>query len=142
MNLKKLLIAFIAVGVVVNVYDFLVYGVLLRGTLESEPLRAVFKPMVENMVWYIIADFVAALVFVWVYARVYDSFGGGVKGGLTFGIYGGIFLTFPTAIVIYLSIAGIPYWFSWAWIAIGIVWCIIAGIVAGALYTKQAPAAA
>jgi hypothetical protein len=33
------------------------------------------------MVWLIVADFVAALVFLGFYDRVCDSFGGGVVGG-------------------------------------------------------------
>jgi hypothetical protein len=131
MNLKRLLVATLAVGVAANVVDFLIHGVLLKGYYAG--LTNLLRPDAP-MQWLVIGDFVAALVFVWVYAKVHGCFGGGVKGGATYGLYAGILIFFPGQIFNHLLIANFPYGLAWIWIAAGIVWALIAGAVAGATY--------
>ena len=133
MNVKKLALATVAVGVVANILDFLVHGQLLKGQYAA--LTSLFRPDAP-MHWLIIGDFVAALVFVWVYDRVYGSFGGGPKGGATYGLYAGVLVNFPTWIFMNLLVIGFPYSLAWIWTIFGIVWCVVAGAVAGALYKK------
>jgi hypothetical protein len=132
MDVKKLLLATVAVGVVANVFDFVVQGQLLASYYAS--LTLFNKEMPIH--WLVVGDFVAALVFVWVYARVLGSFGGGPKGGATYGLYAGILVNFPTWIFAHLLFVGFPYALSWIWTAIGVAWCVIAGAVAGAVYKK------
>ncbi len=132
MNVQKLLLAAVAVGVAVNVFDFVVHGQLLAGYSAQFPIFVTPPPIP----WLVVGDFVAALVFVWVYSRVYSSFGGGPKGGATYGLYAGILVNFPTWIFAYLIIKGFTYGLAWTWTVIGIVWCVLAGAVAGAVYKK------
>lgn len=134
MNVKKFLIAVIVVGVVMNVYDFVVNGVILSGPLYSK-LSSLFNPN-PSIRWLVIADFVGALVLVWVFDRVYGCFGGSVKGGAQFGIYAGVLANFPTWIICHLLINGFTYKLAWFWTVVGIIWCVIAGALAGALYKK------
>ena len=132
MNVKKLLLAAVAVGVVMNVVDFVVQGQLLAGLYAGLPL---FKrdPSIH---WLVIGDFVSALVFVWVYDKVLASFGGGPKGGALYGLYAGILMNFPTWIFSHLLFEGFPYSLAWTWTIVGVVWCVIAGTVAGMIYKK------
>ena len=132
MDVKKLLLATVAVGVVANVFDFVVQGQLLAGYYGGIPLLNKEAPIP----WLVFGDFVGALVFVWVYARVLASFGGGPKGGATYGLYAGILVNFPTWIFAHLLFVGFPYSLAWVWTLIGIAWCVIAGAVAGAVYKK------
>jgi hypothetical protein len=88
------------------------------------------------MHWFIIGDFVAGFVFVWVYDRVYGSFAGGPKGGATFGLYAGVLAFFPMMLFNHLVFANYPYGLAWASIIVGVLGAIIAGAVAGALYKK------
>ncbi|HKZ31390.1 MAG TPA: hypothetical protein VJ648_03430 [Vicinamibacteria bacterium] len=132
MNVKKLLLATVVVGVVMNIVDFLVQGQLLVGLYATLPLFKREPPIP----WLVFGDFVSALVFVWVYDRVQSSFGGGVKGGATYGLYAGILINFPTWIFAHLIFEGFPYSLAWTWTLVGVVWCVIAGAVAGALYKK------
>jgi D-alanyl-lipoteichoic acid acyltransferase DltB (MBOAT superfamily) len=81
---------------------------------------------------------VAALVFVWVYDRVYGSFGGGWKGGATYGLFAGILVNFPTWLFMNLVLEGFPYGLAWIWTIVGVVYGVILGAVAGALYKKEA----
>jgi len=133
MNVKKLLLATLGVGVVVNVVDFIVHGQIMAGTYSQ--MTSLFRQD-ASIVWLIIGDFVAALVLVFVYDRVYSSFGGGPKGGATYGLYAGVLVNFPTWIFAHLLFVGFPYSLSWMWTIYGIVWTVIAGAVAGAMYKK------
>ncbi len=134
MNLAKLVVATVVVGIVLNVWDFLVHGTLLQGMYYSQ-LPNLFRPDMPSG-WAVLGDFVFALVWVWVYDRVYASFGGGVRGGATFGFYAGVLLNFPMWIFTHLMLVDFPYSLSWWWIGTGIVIGVIAGAVTGALYKK------
>ena len=133
MNIKKLLLTAVVVGVVMNIVDFVVQGQLLAGLYASLPL---FKKE-ASIHLLVIGDFVTALVFVWVYDRVRSSFGAGAKGGASFGLYAGILINFPTWIFAHLLFEGFPYSLAWTWALLGIGWCVIAGAVAGALYNRK-----
>jgi hypothetical protein len=136
MNVKKLLIAAVVVGIVMNVFDWVVQGMILQKAYYST-LTTLFRPAEElPMLWLIIGDFVAALVLVYVYDRAYSSFGGGPKGGATYGLYAGILVNFPTWIFAHLLFVGFPYSLSWVWTVVGVVWFVVGGAVAGALYKK------
>ena len=132
-NIKKFVIAVLGVGVAVNVYDFVVNGMILQNAVYAG--MPIFK---QNMPlpWLIIGDFVAALVLVWVFDRVYGCFSGGVKGGAEFGFYAGVLINFPTWIFCYLLLNGFTYKLAWIMTVVGIIWAIIGGAVAGALYKK------
>ncbi|MDZ7361657.1 MAG: hypothetical protein ONB46_13170 [candidate division KSB1 bacterium] len=95
MNVKKCVIASLAVGVALNVYDFIAHGQILASMYYSKLTTLMRQD--APMHWFIIGDFVAGFVFVWVYDRVYGSFGGGLKGGATYGLYGWYSRFFPGA---------------------------------------------
>lgn len=139
MNVKKLLIAALVVGVVLNVYDFVVHGVLLRGTYESLP--DLFKQG-GSVTGFVIGDFVFALVFVWFYNRVSSSFGGGAANGAKFGFYVGVLLGFPAQLFSQMMFVGFPYTLAWEWVASAIVVGVLAGATAGAVYGTEAKAPA
>jgi hypothetical protein len=129
----------LAVGVVVNLYDFVVHGLLLTGPLYSKlPLM---RPG-ASLPLLILMDFVAALVFVWVFQRVRACFAAGAAGGAAFGFYAGVLVNFPTWIASYLLLEGFTYGLAWAWILTGVVWGVLAGAVAGALMSRPVPSAA
>ena len=132
MNVKKLLLATVVVGVVMNIVDFIVQGQLLAGLYANLPLFKKEPPIP----WLVVGDFVTALVFVWVYDKVLSSFGAGAKGGAMYGLYAGILVNFPTWIFAHLLFEGFPYSLSWTWTLVGVAWCVIAGAVAGVIYKK------
>jgi hypothetical protein len=137
-NVKKLVLAAIAVGIAVNVFDFVVHGLLLGSTYASLP--EVFRQE-NNVGWLVALDFLMALVFVWVYVRVRASFAPGATGGAAFGLYAGVLLGFPMQLFAVLMYEGFPYWLSWAWVVHAIAWGVLAGAVAGAVYGRGAASA-
>jgi hypothetical protein len=134
MNVKKVLLTALAVGVVMNIVDFVVQGNLLAG--YSAQFAVLKKAADLKIPWLVVGDFVAALVLVWVYDRVHSSFASGAKGGATFGLYAGVLVNFPTWIFANLIFADFPYGLAWTWTIVGIVWAVIAGAVAGAVYKR------
>ncbi len=140
MNVKKLLLATVVVGVLANVLDWVVHGMVLKGLYYSH-MQSLFNPD-PPIGWFIFGDFVAALVFVWVYDRVYGSFGGGPKGGATYGLYAGILVNFPMWLFAAGMYVGFPYGLAWIWVIVGIIYAVILGAVAGAIYKKESASAA
>ncbi len=133
MNVKKYLIASLVVGVVANAWDYVLHGVVLKGQYAALP--SLFRTD-TNPAFPVLGDFVWAFVFVWVYDRVYASFGGGWKGGATWGLYAGILISFPAQLFMNLIFVGFPYSLAWIWTITGIVAGVVAGAVAGGLYRK------
>jgi len=134
MNVRKFIVAVVGVGVVMNVFDFVVNGIILQKAVYAKLPNLLRQDM--SIPWLVIGDFIAALVLVWVYVRVSGSFDAGAKGGAQFGFYAGVLINFPTWIMAHLFFVGFPYHLSWTWTVMGILWCVIAGAVAGALYKK------
>jgi len=134
MNVPRFISASLAAGVVLNVLDFVVHGRILSGPFYSR-LTSLFRSDAP-MAGLIIGDFVAAVVLVWVYDRVYSSFAGGLKGGTLYGLYAGVLVNFPTWIFFNMLFVGFPYKLAWIWTIYGIVASVILGGVAGAIYKK------
>ena len=89
-------------GVIANVMDFVVQGNLLAGYYSLPPFS-----QENNIVWLVVGDFVAALVFTWVYLRFASAVPAGVAGGATFGAYAGVLVSFPTNIFLHLPHCGV-----------------------------------
>ena len=126
---RKLVIIGLAVGVVVNVLDFIVQGNLLADMYAAYP---VFRNTANIVPLLILGDFVSAFVFALTYLTLAGSYTG-MASGAKVGLFLGVFASFPTFHFMQLLINGIPYSFAWIATIYGIIWYIIAGAVAGAL---------
>ena len=135
MKNPKFWLAVLVGGIVANILDFVIMGGLFRETfLAIESIR----PEGEiGITWFVIGDFVAALVFMVVYDRVYSSFSPGAKGGATFGAYAGLLVSFPMWIFVHMMFKGFPYGLAWELALIGIVWGALVGAVMGSIYRKS-----
>jgi hypothetical protein len=130
-DVKKWLIISLTLGVVANVLDVVVQGTLLADYYAGPPFSQ------ENqIVWLVVGDFIAALVFTWVYLRFAAAVPAGAAGGATFGLYAGVLVNFPHNIFLHLLIQGFPYALSWIWTLYGILWYVILGAIAGAMHRK------
>ena len=139
MQTGRILKAGLAVGVVMNIYDYIV-NTYVYPMLGPQP------PFMNDMAsmpiaWLVIGDFVAALVFIWFFDKVRAAFGAGAKGGATYGLYAGILMNFPVWIMMHLVIKDWAYGVSWVWTVMGVVWAVVAGAVGGAVYGDSATTA-
>lgn len=134
MNVGKLLSATAVVGIVVNVFDYVLHDTL-RGVFHLG-LADVLRQDV-SVAAIVAGEFVAALVFVWVYDKVRGSFDAGMAGGAMFGLYAGILIAFPAFIFDHLLLAGFTYGLAWTWTLSGIAWGVLAGATAGMMYGNE-----
>ncbi len=141
MKSSRFWLAVVVGGVVANIMDMLVYGQWLSKTyFMNNP--SLFNNDPGNIPWYIVGDFVAVLVFAWIYDKVSSSFGTSVGDGAKAGLYLGIFMNFPTWIFMHLMFNGYPYALSWISTIYGIIWYVIVGAVVAAMMKKGSVAAA
>lgn len=134
MNAKKFLLAFVVVGVVLNILDMLVQGMLLANMYASVAIFRKDTPIA----WWFVLDFIYALVLVFVYEKVKGSFAQGVAGGALFGAYAGLLVNFPMMLAMRLFFVDFPYSLGWIWTVYGIIWYVIAGVIIGLIYKPKA----
>lgn len=88
-NMQKVLIGGLIAGVVLNIIDGVLYGVILKGQMAAA-MQALGKPAMTNaqMPWFIVLDFVAGIFLVWLYAAIRPRFGAGPGTAATAGLAG------------------------------------------------------
>lgn len=132
MNVGRYLAAVVAVWLVRGLFGFLFWGNYMSEQFAAATAAwsGAFREVVPA---YIAADFLFALVFVWLWVKVGAAFGSGAKGGALYGLVIGLF-----AVVI-----GIYYFFSvtyisttmWATeIVATLVLHVLIGVVAALVY--------
>jgi hypothetical protein len=88
-NLQKVLIGGLIAGVVLNVVDFVLYGVVLKDQMAAAMTALGKQPMTNaQMPWFVFLDFVAGVFLVWLYAAVRPRFGAGPATAAKAGIAG------------------------------------------------------
>jgi len=86
-NLQKVIIGGLVAGVVLNVIDFVLFGVVLKDDMAAA-MAALNKPAMSNaqIPWFVFLDFVFGVFLVWLYAAIRPRFGAGpgtaVKAGI------------------------------------------------------------
>lgn len=97
-NMMKVLIGGLIAGVVLNVVDGVLYGVVWKDQMAAA-MTSINRPAMTGaqMPWYVFLDFVAGIFLVWLYAALRPRFGAGpataVKSGLAAWFCGGLLVT-------------------------------------------------
>ena len=86
-NLQKVVAGGLVAGLVLNVFDFLVYGLWLKNDMNAA-MVALNKPAITtNMIlWFVFLDFLFGIWLVGLYAAIRPRFGAGPKTAVTAGI--------------------------------------------------------
>ena len=129
MNFQTLLKLGIVTGILMNVFDIGVQGLLLAGFYTAP----VFRKPEDEIVYLVLADFAAAFVFVWLYLKLGSATGPGVAGGATFGFYAGVLYSFPMFYAMHLLFNGYTSELAWINTVYQVLVYVIIGAVAGAL---------
>jgi len=143
MNWTRLILGGLLAGLIVNIFEFIVNGVVLSSewaaamTALNKPAEMGIGPMVAFWLW----GFVMGIYALWLYAAIRPSFGPGPKTA----VIAGIAVWVPGYLLAMVAPAAMHlfrYRMIAAAVAVGLVE-IVAGTVAGAwLYRDQeAPAA-
>ena len=94
-NLKGVIIGGLVAGVVLNVVDFILFGVVLKDQMAAM-MQAMGKPAISSgqMIYFTFLDFLFGIFIVWVYAAIRPRFGAGpgtaVKAGLVTWVVAGL----------------------------------------------------
>jgi hypothetical protein len=131
MNWTKVVVAGVAGGVVANLADFVMHGIIMANTYKSLP--TVFDQELASPFYFLAVSICTALVFTVVYAKTVAIWGGGWKGGATFGFWMGAVAFFPNFYHA-LVIADFPYYLSWCWGTMTVITAVLAGAAIGTLY--------
>ena len=87
--MQKVLIGGLIAGVVLNVIDTVLYGVVLKAQMAAA-MQALGRPAMTNaqIPWFVFLDFVAGVFLVWLYAAIRPRFGAGPGTAVKAGIAG------------------------------------------------------
>ncbi|MDP3912110.1 MAG: hypothetical protein Q8Q14_17135 [Gemmatimonadales bacterium] len=141
-NLQKAIIGGLVAGVVLNVVDFITYGVVLKDDMAAA-MAALGKPAVSDsmILLFVGLDFVVGVFLVWLYAAIRPRFGPGpataVKAGLAVWFIAGLMHALfeapmglmPTNLIVIST-------------AVMLVACPLAAVVGAKFYTEGAGAGA
>lgn len=137
MNVKRWLLASLAVLVVIAVLEFVVNNVLLRGIYEQT--ASVWRPMPEirSRIWlFWVVYLVFAPVFGFIYTQGYEPAKSGLAQGLRFGLYIGLLLA-PVTSLGWYAVLPIPASLVAYWFVGTLVECLAAGAAAGLIYRTE-----
>jgi FtsH-binding integral membrane protein len=141
-NRRKLLIAGLAAGIVLNIIDFLSNGVILSARMQAD--ANAFKAGLGDemaamggaqIAVYVFFDFIVGFLLAWTYAAIRPRFGPGPRTalyvGLLFFVFG-LILTFG-----YKELGVMSSGLWWMYTGIWFVNLLIASAVAGWVYSED-----
>jgi hypothetical protein len=140
MNTKKILVGGLAAGLVLNIIDYLAYGVLLADRMKSE--MDAFKPGLSEMmgqgnsiIMAVVTDFVVGILLVWTYAAIRPRFGPGpstaAAAAVLFWFLGSLF----NAGYLHMGMMSMSSW--WMLAIIWLVNLLLGAFVGAKLYTEE-----
>src|SRR5947208_17165753 len=77
-NLQKVIVGGLIAGVVLNIVDFVIFGIVLKDQMAAA-ITSINRPVMTNaqVPWFVFLDFVAGVFLVWLYAAIRPRFGAG-----------------------------------------------------------------
>jgi len=88
-NLQRVVLGGLLAGLVLNVVDFVLYGVVLADEMNAA-MQALGKSPIGNSAvgWFVTVDFLYGIALVWAYAAIRPRFGVGPRTA----VYAGLFM--------------------------------------------------
>jgi hypothetical protein len=130
---KKMWLGFVAVFIVFEILDYLLYSVILGSSMaEMKGMR----PDADRLRWvYVVITLVGSFFFSFIFSKGYE--GKGIGEGIRYGTYIGIWLSIGMAYGTYAMIE-MPYRLAIQWFVAGIIEYIIGGIVLALVFKSKA----
>ncbi len=133
MNVKRFLLAALAVFVSFQVLDYVIHMLILSPDYEA--VASVWRADMMDIFWIMyITGAVMSLLFVYIFTKGYQ--GKGVMEGVRYGLVIGIFMMAIGAINQYV-IYPIPFILAVKWLIFGTIEFIIAGIITALIYKPK-----
>lgn len=133
MNWTKIVIAGVVGGIVMNLADYVLHGMILGNTYRKYP--DVFTQEAANPLYFFLIAICVGLAAAIFFAKSRKCWPPGVKGGIIFGCLLGLVLFFHP-FYSSLVIDGWPYFLSWCQGGSAFIAAVVLGAVLGALYKE------
>ncbi len=134
MNVKRFLLAALAVFVTFQVTDFVIHGLILGDFYQANP--DLWRPdMMDKMYIMYITGAVLSIMFTYIFAKGYQ--GKGVMEGARYGLVIGLLMVLVGNFNQY-AVYPLPYHLVLQWFLYGMVQFIIAGVVVSLIYKPKA----
>ena len=134
MNVKRFLLASLAVFVTFQVLDFVIHGLYLAPTYES--LASIWRPNMEEIMWVMYCTAaVLSLLFVYIFTKGFQS--KGIMEGVRYGFLIGLLMALIGGLNQYV-IYPVPLDLTIKWVVFGLIEFIAAGAVTALIYKPKA----
>jgi len=137
-NLGRVLLGGLIAGVVLNIGEYLLNGVVFADDMKNDLQRlGLPEPGGDFIPKAVVATFILGIVITFLYAAIRPRFGPGVKTAIYAGLFAWFFVFLYTG-VIYSGLGIVAMRLFW----IGLVWGLVEyalGAIAGAWLYKEAP---
>lgn len=137
-NVSRVIMGGLLAGVVLNVIDFVMYGMVLKADLDSA-MHALGKPPVNNQMIaiFVALDFLFGIYLVWLYAAIRPRFGAGPRTAVIAGV--GYWVLFGLLHALSEAPMGLfPMNLTISTTAVTLVEAVLATLVGAKLYTEAA----
>ena len=133
MNVKRYLVASMAVFVTAIVLDIVTHRLILASAYEAT--GSVWRRDAAPYTWIIVlVAFIIAFPFTYMFVKGYE--GKGIVEGVRFGVIAGFFISLPMSYGLYAMLP-IPLSLALQWFSFGLVQTILLGIAAAAVYRPK-----
>ena len=133
MNIKRFIIAVIAVFVTFQVLDFIIHGQIL--SQEYRSLSQVWRPDMMSKMWImVITSLIMSILFVYVFIKGYEK--KGILEGLRYGLIIGLFMIGVGSFNQYV-VYPVPFSLAVKWFIFGMIEFTVAGIIVSAIYKPK-----
>lgn len=133
MNVKKFLLASLAVFVTLQILDYVIHMLLLAKDYQAT--ASVWRADMMDIFWIMyITGAILSLLFVYIFIKGYQ--GKGIPEGIRYGLIMGILLMTLGAVNQYI-VYPIPLELAIKWTVYGIIEFMIAGVVAALIYKPK-----
>lgn len=126
-NLGRVAIGGILAGLIINIGEFILNGVLLEDEMNAA-MAALNKPPVDQsmIVWFVLFGFGLGFMLVWTYAAIRPRFGAGIKTAICAStLVWGLAYLYPNLFMIIINL------FPRGMMVMATVWGLIEIVVAG-----------
>ena len=140
-NTKKVIVAGLAAGVVMNIADYVIH--MMFGARMTAEMNAFHSGLGDSMntmstntmIGYVVMDLVIGMLLAYTYAAVRPRFGPGARTAIIVGLMYWIFGSIMSSGYLVMGMMSRSLWLTYG--LIYLVCLVIASLVAGALYKED-----
>jgi len=138
-NWSRVILGGLLAGLVINVFEFVVNGLILAKDLEAAMTALGRQVGPEQLTMFVAWGFLVGIFAVWLYAAIRPRYGAGAKTAICAGsaVWGmGYFLAAVTPVAMKLF----PAWIQVTGLAVGLVEVMVATVLGAWLYQEPSGA--